>query len=243
MKIVLSPAKKMIVHNDDFTYRQKPQYEQEAKQLYNLLKDLSFEELKEVYQCSNRLVRENQERLKHFSFTQNLSPAVFSYVGLAYQHLSADVMTETQLEYIEKHLRILSGFYGILRPFDGISPYRLEMQSTIQGKDLYSFWGRKLYDALMDEDHTIVNLASKEYSKCIEPYLEEKDHYLTIVFGELQKGKVIQKGTMAKIARGNMVYWMSENQIEKVEDIKKFSIQYTYTENLSNANEYVFLKD
>ncbi|GEM_PF-5370798 len=127
------------------------------------------------------------------------------------------IFEDGQHEYVKDHLRILSGFYGMLKPMDGVVPYRLEMQAkaTVAGnKDLYEFWGDTLYIEVIDESRTIINLASKEYSKCIEKYLQPKGHYVTCVFGELDDGKVVQKGVYAKMARGEMVRFMSSMLIE-----------------------------
>lgn len=244
MRIILSPAKKMTQDNDDILHRNLPVFLSKANQLKQILEKQDFQTLKKVWNCSDKLVLENMERLKGMDLKKNLSPAVFSYVGLAYQHLSPNALEEKGLEYLEKHLRILSGFYGVLKPFDGITPYRLEMQAILpDGKDLYSFWNDDIYQEVMDEDHVVINLASKEYSKCIADYLTDADRMVTIVFAEMINGKLVQKGTMAKMARGEMVYWMAENQIEKVEDIQNFDIHYTFMKEYSNDKEYVFLKN
>lgn len=111
-------------------------------------------------------------------------------------------------------------------------------------KDLYEFWGDSLYKKLVEEDRTIVNLASKEYSKCIEKFIREEDRFVTIEFGELVNGKVKQKGTLAKMARGEMVKFMAKNQISDLKDIKDFrELGFVYSKNLSNKGKYVFLKE
>ncbi len=244
MRIILSPAKKMTQDNDDILHRNLPVFLSKANQLKQILEKQDFQTLKKVWNCSDKLVLENMERLKGMDLKKNLSPAVFSYIGLAYQHLSPNALEEKGLEYLEKHLRILSGFYGVLKPFDGITPYRLEMQAILpDGKDLYSFWNDDIYQEVMDEDRVVINLASKEYSKCIADYLTDTDRMVTIVFAEMINDKLVQKGTMAKMARGEMVYWMAENQIEKVEDIQNFDIHYTFMKEYSNDKEYVFLKE
>ncbi|MBP3891831.1 MAG: peroxide stress protein YaaA [Solobacterium sp.] len=242
MKIILSPAKKMKEANDDFSYIDKPVFLKEAKYLYECLSKMQFAELKEVWQCSDKLVQENQERLKQFSFDEHLSPALFTYIGLAYQHIAADVMEESQLDYLQKHLRILSGFYGVLKPFDGISPYRLEMQAKFPSFSLYDYWKDRIYQEITREEDCIINLASKEYSQCIEAYLKKSIRYITCVFAEEKNGKIIQKGTMAKMARGDMVAWMSEEKIEEPEQLKDFAIHYHFEASLSNEREYVFLR-
>ena len=127
---------------------------------------------------------------------------------------------------------------------DGVTPYRLEMQAKAKiggHKDLYDLWGDRLYREVRDESGVIVNLASKEYSKCIEKYLGTGDHYVTVTFGEMAKGKFVTKGTYAKMARGEMVRFMAENRIEDPMDIRSFDrLGYTYRKDLSSDTEIVF---
>ena len=140
----------------------------------------------------------------------------------------------------------MSGFYGILRPFDGVIPYRLEMQAKLpigDAKDLYAFWGSALASSLLAEADCIINLASKEYSLCVSRYLPESVHFITCVFGEEKGGKVIEKGTMCKMARGEMVRFMAENQLKQPEALKTFSrLDYQYCEEKSDEHTYVFLR-
>ena len=106
---------------------------------------------------------------------------------------------------------------GILKPMDGVTPYRLEMQAKVgigDAKNLYEYWGELLYRSVIDDSRIIINLASKEYSKCIEKYLTPQDRYITIVFCELSGDKLVTKGTYAKMARGEMVRFIAENNIE-----------------------------
>ena len=174
------------------------------------------------------------------------TPALLSYVGLQYQYMAPQVFTVDQWEYVRTHLWILSGFYGMLRPKQGITPYRLEMQARLsvgEAKDLYAFWGDRLYKELVREEQVVLNLASKEYSKAIEPYLKQEIRYVTCVFGSLQEGKVKVKGTEAKMARGEMVRWLSMQQIEEPEDVRKFEgLGFSYCADRSGPGEYVFLK-
>lgn len=177
---------------------------------------------------------------------KSLTPAVISYEGLQYQHIAPGVFTAEALSYIGEHLRILSGFYGLLRPFDGVTPYRLEMQAvlSVNGyKDLYDFWGGRLHKKLEEDDGIIINLASKEYSRCIEKYITPDERFITVEFGELADGKVKQKGTLAKMARGEMVRFLAENAVCEPEGIKEFhELGFSYRKELSEAGRYVFIK-
>ena len=127
---------------------------------------------------------------------------------------------------------------------DGVTPYRLEMQAKAEIEEtanLYAYWGDRLYHSVLDDSRTIINLASKEYSKCIERYLSDKDNYITITFCELSGDKLVTKGTYAKMARGEMVRFMAENNIENPVDIQKFDrLGYIFRGDLSSETEYVF---
>ena len=146
--------------------------------------------------------------------------------------------------FLKQTEEILSAFYGVLKAMDGVTPYRLEMQTkaSIGGKkDLYELWGSRLYEAVRDESGVIVNLASKEYSKCIEKYLMQEDRYITIIFCEKSGNKLVTKGTYAKMTRGEMVRYMAEHQIEDPIEIRKFDrLGYVSRADLSSDKEYIF---
>lgn len=244
MKIIISPAKKMNVDTDSFRCKGKPAFLEDTRLLMNKIKSMSLKEATDLWKCNEKIAALNFERFENMDIDSALTPAVMTYEGLQYQHMSPGIFTEDALDYIDEHLRILSGFYGVLRPFDAVTPYRLEMQAklSVNGcKDLYEFWGDRLYKVVLDEDRTVINLASKEYSKCIEKYVTENDRFITVEFGELKNGKLVQKGTFAKMARGEMVRFMAENKIEDVEEIKKFSVMnLRFNEEFSNENKFVF---
>ena len=247
MKIIISPAKKMNVDTDVFGHTDLPVFLSRTKELMDYMKGLSFSEAKKLWSCNDKIAEQNFERYATMDLERQLTPAIISYEGIQYQYMSPMVLSEDGLDYIQKHLRILSGFYGILKPFDGVTPYRLEMQakaSVGDFKDLYEYWGDSLYQELTsDGDHVILNLASKEYSKCIEKYVGKDDLFVTCVFGELIDRKVVQKGTLAKMARGEMVRFLAENQLDTLEDVKQFQgLGYHLSEELSSAKEFVFIK-
>lgn len=245
MKIIISPAKKMNVDTDSLPIKGMPALLHKTEEIKEWMKGLSWEELKKLWKCNDKLVDLNFERIQEMDLYKNLTPAVLSYEGLQYQYMAPGVMEEAHYAYIEQHLRIISGFYGLLEPFDGVVPYRLEMQAKAyigECKNLYAFWGECIYNKLIEQDHIILNLASKEYSKAIEPYLQEQDQFVTCIFGECKDGKVIQKGTMAKMARGEMVNFLSSINANSLEDVKKFDrLRYEYREDLSTDAEYVFV--
>ena len=188
----------------------------------------------------------SHENLKTVSLTEHLTPAILAYTGLQYTTMAPHVFSKDALDYIQKHLRIISGFYGTLAPFDGIVPYRLEMKAALdinENNSLYDFWGKMIYDEIIEDDHLIINLASKEYAQTITPYLHDEDQMITLIFGEEIDGKIKQKGTFAKMARGEMVRYLAENNIQNKEDIKAFNeLEYRYSEEHSNDHQYVFIK-
>ena len=151
MQIILSPAKKMKVDTDSFPCRSLPQLLPKTEQLYERLRGMSYQELKALRKCSDAIAKVNMERLETMDLRRNLTPAILAYEGIQYQYMAPGVFSDQALAYVEEHLRILSGFYGVLRPFDGVTPYRLEMQAklkTKKGKDLYSYWGDSIAEAL-----------------------------------------------------------------------------------------------
>ena len=220
MRILISPAKKMKVDNDFLQHTALPQFLPEAETIQHVLQGMTDAQLQKLWKCNDSIARLNIERLRAMNLNRNLSPAIFAYEGIQYQHIAPGILTAPQFVFIQEHLRILSGFYGLLRPFDGIVPYRLEMQAKLQvaGKrDLYDFWQGKLAKQLSSETGFILNLASKEYSKAVLPHLPKRIFVLTCTFGELANGKVLEKGTMCKIARGSMVRFLAEQNITDAE--------------------------
>lgn len=247
MRIIISPAKKMNVDDDSLEFVDLPVFLKESNYLKEWMQELSFEEAKALWGCNEKLAEKNYNNLMNMNLETRLTPAILAYEGIQYQYMAPSVFENKMFSYVQNNLRILSGFYGVLKPMDGVVPYRLEMQAktNIDGvKGLYNFWGSRLYEEVIDDTHIIVNLASKEYSKCIEKYLKPKDQYITCVFGEISNGKVVQKGTYAKMARGEMVRFMAENNISELEDIKEFNrLGYKYSVEQSTDVQYVFVKE
>ena len=246
MRIIISPAKQMRVDTDTFTCSTLPVFMEKTEILMQWIQRLSYEEQKKLWACNDKIARQNAERFANMDLQQNLTPALMSYDGIQYTYMAPAVFEDGQYDYVQNHLRILSGFYGVLKPMDGVVPYRLEMQAkaAVSGfKNLYDFWGDSLYREVADDSRIIVNLASKEYSRCIEKYLQPDDRYITCTFGELESDKVVQKGVYAKMARGEMIRFMAVIQAETPEQIKAFNWSgYHYDQNRSSNNEYVFIR-
>ena len=189
---------------------------EKTKEILSYLVSLTDEEKARVWKVKGKLLEENLERLNAIDLSSPGSPALFSYDGIQFTYMSPSSFTDDMLSYAEEHLRILSGFYGLLRPMDGIVPYRLEMESriNINGKgDLYSFWGCDIARELEKEESLVLNLASEEYSKAVVPHLRKGVEVVTPVFLEEVKGSFVTKGVYAKMARGEMVIFLSDNKV------------------------------
>lgn len=273
IRIIISPAKKMNVADDYPVEVTVPCFLDRTEAVKEYLQGLDYGQLKEIWKCNDKIAELNQRRLRDMNLQERVTPAVLAYEGIQYQSMAPGVFERAELDYVGEHLYILSGFYGILRAFDGVVPYRLEMQARLAWQrdlekemtdSLYDYWGDSLYRVLtakaplqdaaqqaaaeqktvQSENVVIVNLASKEYSKCIEPWLTKKEQYITCVFGEEDKhtGKVKVKATAAKMARGAMVRFMAEKQVTEPEQIKEFDrMGYGYREDLSDDKTYVFV--
>lgn len=246
VKIIISPAKKMRIHTDTLEVRALPVYLREAEYLWDYLRGMSYEELKELWQCSDKIAQLNYGRLRKLKLTAGLTPALLAYEGLQYQYLAPAVLEDRQWKYVQEHVCILSGMYGVVHPLDGVVPYRLEMQAKLrlpEAGNLYEYWGRKIYREVAGNADVIINLASKEYSRCVERELDGNVRYITCVFGEYKGSKVVEKGTYAKMARGEMVRFMAEQKIENPEEVKQFcGLGYRFCEEMSEEDRFVFIK-
>lgn len=204
---------------------------------------------------SDKLASLNFDRYQSWKASKTLSddakPSVLVFKGDVYQGLSADTFNTKQLKFSQKHLRILSGLYGILKPMDLIKPYRLEMGTklvTDKGKNLYEFWGNAIQKNIINEldeqkSDLVINLASKEYFSVIGKMPE----YLNVVspaFRDFKNGKYKIISFYAKRARGLMARWIIENNIKDFERLSEFNVDgYYYSSKESSVNEPVFLRD
>lgn len=244
MKIIIAPAKKMQVDQDSFPVASKPIFLDKAEILWDFLKSRSFTQLKGIWRANDKIVKENMARLKFEKLDKNLTPALMAYTGIQYQYLGGDVLEQSGLDYLQKNLRILSALYGSLRPFDGIVPYRLEMQAPMIGfKDysLYHFWGDLISREIFKDNDLVIDLASKEYSRLVVPYVKDKQKFITVTFLEKKNDKWRQIATHAKMARGAMVHFVAQNQIENLDGIKEFH-DFGYEFDHALENEIVFKK-
>lgn len=247
MKIIISPAKKMKTDTDSLPWRDLPAFLEKTDRLLAALRELPAARLKRLWKCSDAIAEENIERLAAMDLRRRLTPAILSYEGIQYRYMAPDVFTNEQFDYLQEHLRILSGFYGLLRPFDGVTPYRLEMQAKLSvdgAKDLYAFWGADLARVLVQDAGWVLDLASKEYSDAVAKHLPASVPLVRCIFGEEQAGRVVEKGTFCKMARGEMVRFMAETKAARPEDLTAFDrLGYRFSPEHSSENALVFLRN
>ena len=247
MRIIISPAKKMNDDLDGLPPRELPVLLKETERLLAHLKGLSLPELKKLLSCNDQLAELNFRRFQTMDLRRRLTPALLAYEGIQYRYMAPGVFSQGALDYVQEHLRILSGFYGVLRPFDGVTPYRLEMQAKLKApfcRDLYDFWGGRLAAALEEKD-VVVDLASGEYSRAAVPHLPDGVRVITPVFGELREdGKVVEKGVHVKMARGEMVRFLAGGGVEDPAAITAFEgLGFRYCPQQSRPDRPVFLRD
>ena len=254
MITLISPAKKLdedqirnpIEPTDPVLFNQ-------VKILARTAKQQSVADLKKLMKLSDNLAELNVARFKTFKLngmSNSAKPAALTFNGDVYGGLDAKSMTAAQMRYAQKHLRILSGLYGILKPMDSIQPYRLEMGVRLEnprGKNLYEFWGNRISKELMadladDKEKTIVNLASNEYFKAVDKKTLEAPvvtpHFLNVKDGEARALMFY-----AKRARGLMARWVIDNKIEKSADLLDFNVEgYKISKKLSEDGKLVFTR-
>lgn len=252
MKIIISPAKKMNRREDDLEYKDLPVFLEQTRILMEAIQSLTLEQARRLWNCNEAIAQLNYERFHPMDLTSRLTPAILSYEGIQYQYMAPRVFQTQELSYVQENLRIISGFYGLLRPLDGVVPYRLEMQAklSVNGhKDLYDFWNNAIARELMKDDHILVNLASKEYSKAVIPWLPSHLRLVEVDFCSMvpdRQGvlKPKTKATEAKMARGEMVRYLAEHQIQSPEDMAGFNrLGYSFSQELSAENHFVFIKN
>lgn len=246
MKIIITPAKRMKDEIDYFETENEPVFLKETEQILNHLKTLDVTEIKEMLKCSEAIAIKTYNNYQSCNLYQNTIPALLAYEGIQYDHTAAHILTIEDYEYTKKHLLILSGFYGVLRPFDGVVPYRLELNNKISFdgyKSLYEFWGNKIYQEIINDDHEILDLGAKQYTRIIKKYLTAKIKYVKCCFMEESDNGYKEIGVYVKQARGRMVRYLIENKVTSFEKVKDFNeLGYEYRADLSNDNRYIFVR-
>lgn len=250
MIVLLSPSKGQDFDQHPYAKHSQPALLAKSNQLVKILKTKKPAEIQQLMSVSEKLAELNYHRFQCFKTPFELGTAkqaVLAFKGDVYAGLEAENMSDEAFDFAQRHLRILSGLYGYLRPLDLILPYRLEMKTKLandQGENLYQFWDEQITDLLNedlhDENDFVVNLASNEYFKAIKKKLV-KANILTLHFKDSKAGKTRVIGFFAKKARGMMARALIENKISEPEQIKSIEFDgYQYNEALSNKNDWVF---
>ena len=247
MKIIIAPAKIMKIDRDSFPIQSKPQFLDKTRILERFLKSRSNEQLKDLWHASENVTKQSILQLENMNLDERLTPAILAFSGIQYQYMAPDLFTQPALDYIQKNLRILSGFYGMLRPFDGVCPYRLESNTKMVGfrdYSLYHFWGSDIAENLFQEDNIVIDLASKQYTRLVKPYLSQGRQLITVDFQELKNGKWKTVGVHAKMARGEMVRYIAEKQIKNPTDLRDFhDFEFQFEPEVSSDDHYIFRTD
>ena len=250
--MLLSPAKTLDYETpattDSFSI---PDYLEKSSELVKVLKQKSFLDLMELMQVSQKIAELNVERFNQWKLpfsTENAKQAVLAFKGDVYTGLDASALSENRLAYTQSHLRILSGLYGLLRPLDLMQPYRLEMGlklTTKKSENLYQFWGEKITDALnvllaKQDEPVLINLASNEYFKSVQKKNLD-GRLITPEFKDWKNGKYKMISFFAKKARGLMVRFAIDHNIQKAEVLQNFDYDgYHFNLELSQADKWVF---
>ncbi len=254
MLILLSPAKgQNFEPAQTAVHASEPRLLSKSNELIEILRLYSPDELMTLMNVSEKIGNLTAERFASFTtpFNElNAKPAAFAFSGDVYKGLAIDDFTESDLEFAQNHLRILSGLYGVLRPLDLIQPYRLEMGTRLDtkaGSDLYQYWGSSISESLMadleeHEDDLVINLASNEYFKAVSAS-GIHTNINTPVFKDFKNGKYKIISFFAKNARGAMARWIVKEKVKEAIDLVNFREDgYEYNEELSEVNSPVFLR-
>jgi cytoplasmic iron level regulating protein YaaA (DUF328/UPF0246 family) len=242
--IIISPAKKQVEHYIDG--QGVPSQLQMTAELANILQEMSVEDLAKHLKISMPLAKLNQERLQAFSIDQikqgHAAAAIYTYQGDVYQNLDVDSLSEQDVEYLQNNVRMISAFYGLLKPLDGILPYRLEMVSRLpEVGDLAKLWSDSVTQALKNEE-IIFNLASNEYAKTVNRHQMKRWVDITFLDQTATGYKFI--AVKAKRMRGRLLRYMIQNQITQPEQLQDFSEQgYVFDSDSSNNQLIQFKND
>ena len=254
MLLVISPAKTLDYETPpktrEFTV---PDYLDDSQQLVRRARRYSALDIAEVMDVSMAIAELNHERFAKWKtpFTpDNAKQALLAFKGDVYTGLDAQSMKAADFKFAQKHLRILSGLYGLLRPLDLMQAYRLEMGRKVdndRGKNLYEFWGTTITEGLNAQlkrlkSEVLVNLASNEYFKSVRPKALNAE-VITPEFKDWKNGDYKMMGVYAKKARGQLSRFVIDNRITDPEAMKAFAVDgYRFNKKLSKDNKWVFTR-
>ncbi|PCJ43580.1 MAG: peroxide stress protein YaaA [SAR86 cluster bacterium] len=254
MLIVISPAK-TLDYESPLPSRKfsQPQFIEESDKLIKVLRRLAPDDIQDLMHISSKLAELNVSRYLNWEqpfSPKNARPAIFAFKGDVYAGLDVQQYKAADLDFAQKHLRILSGLYGVLRPLDLIQPYRLEMGTGLKnsrGKSLYNFWGEQLGAAITQalkeqKDKLLINLASNEYFKAIKGKTEGAE-IITPVFKDYKNGQYKVISFFAKKARGLMSSYIIKNRVKDIAGLVTFEHEgYRFSKKDSTEKDLVFLR-
>jgi len=254
MLIVISPAKTLDFETAPITKdHTQANFLKDSRQLISQLRKLTPAEVSSLMKISDKLGVHNFLRFNEWKtpFTlKNSKQALLAFKGDVYTGIDAESFSSQDLKFAQKHLRILSGLYGVLKPLDLIQAYRLEMRTSLEskkGKDLYEFWDKKLtaqinQDLKISKSKHLINLASNEYFKSLQADAINAE-IIVPVFKDYKNGKYKTISFFAKKARGLMSAYIIKNKLKDPEELKAFNVDgYKFNQAESNATNYVFLR-
>ncbi len=253
MKTLISPSKTLnFDHNNVNDLKTNCRLIDHTNELHKILLNYSMNDLKKLMSVSDKIAELNYNRFKSWvdpSTSKSSKQAIYAFKGDVYSGLDADSITKNKYKFLQENLRIISGYYGLIRPFDKILPYRLEMGTKLvnsRGKNLYEFWGDNitnlLNDDILDEDNYVINLASDEYFRSINTK-KLKSKVITPIFKEFKNGTHKTIAIYAKKARGLMSRFIVDNNIQDTENLKIFNSEgYSFNSSLSDEYNYTFTR-
>jgi len=255
MLIVVSPAKTLDYESPLSTERHtQPELINHSAELINVCRTLTPADISQLMKVSDKIAGLNAARFEEWSETftaENSRQAIFAFKGDVYTGLEAETLSESDLEFAQNHLRMLSGLYGLLKPLDLMQPYRLEMGTKLandRGANLYQFWGNIITDKLNEAinaqgDNVLINLASNEYFKAVKTKTLDAQ-VITPVFKDCKNGQYKVISFYAKKARGMMARYIIENRIDSVKQLEAFDTAgYYFCAAESTATELVFKRE
>lgn len=254
MIFILSSAKTMNFKNEVRAVKTQPVFGKEAAKIAMAIRSLSLDELAALLKVNGNLAQLNHVRFQEWMWPHKASAAMqaaLAYNGTAFLGLDAPTLTDTNFAFAQKHMRILSGLYGSLRPMDMIMPYRLEMQTSVlvgPMKNLYNYWNTMIAKSIETDLRSmnspfLVNLASEEYSKAVLPHLSADVNVMSIIFKENRNGKWVNVTVRTKFARGLMARFIIENRITNPSDLEAFDIDgYRFDVHSSSENSKTFIR-
>ncbi|PKP05066.1 MAG: hypothetical protein CVU11_01335 [Bacteroidetes bacterium HGW-Bacteroidetes-6] len=254
MIFILSSAKTMNFKQQGRVVKSQSVFGKETAKIASAIRMFSSDELAALLKVNSKMAQLNHLRFQEWIWPHKADvalQAVLAYDGTAFQGLNAATLTDANLAFAQKHMRILSALYGVLRPMDLIMPYRLEMQTPVwvgPVKNLYNYWNTMIAKSIEIElksmnNHFLVNLASEEYSKAVIPHLRADINVINIIFKENRNGKLVNVTVHTKFARGLMARFIIENRITNSSDLEAFDMEgYRFDLRSSGKNTKTFIR-